>query len=83
MKISINKLQKTVNAVKNLASKIEKDDLETATYLMFLAHYARPIDPLIKSKLDEYNKRLNLSPSEIKSNSNQASPRFPSIVKLV
>ena len=65
MKININKLQKAVDAVKKLASKIEKDNLETATYLMFSAHYAKPNDTLIKSKLDEYYKKLNPSPSEL------------------
>lgn len=61
-KISIDKLKpKTVDALRDLAVKIEKNDLETAQELMLLAYTARPTGTFIKAKLDEYIKKSALS----------------------
>ena len=59
---------KTVDALRDLALKIESTDLETAKELMLMAHLARPNGPFIKQKLDEYNKKPTIpeTPNKIK-----------------
>lgn len=58
-KINIDKLKpKTINMLRDMAAKIEKNDLTTAYELMSLAYRARPNGLFIKEKVEEYSKEL-------------------------
>ncbi len=65
-KINLNELSsKTINAIRDLALKIESEDMETAKELMSLAYTARPTGSRMIKKLNEYDNKLNPSPAKI------------------
>ena len=58
--------KETVDSIKKLAVSYEDRDLQVAKELMYLAYLARPTGGFIKKKLEEYNKKREQSPAEIK-----------------
>lgn len=50
---------KAVDAIRDLAIKLELDDLEVSQNLMSIAHEARPSGEFIKFKLEEYNRKIS------------------------
>lgn len=57
---------RTIDALRDMAIKLESNDLETAKELMQMAHLARPNGPFIKNKLEEYKQKEVIPPSASK-----------------
>jgi len=57
-----------VNKIRDLAIEIESVDLKLARKIMLIAHEERKHGTLIKDKLDEYDRKLNLTSTEKKLN---------------
>jgi len=51
---------KTIEKLRDTALSLENKDLAVAEQLMQLAHIARPLGPVIKTKLDQYRERLKI-----------------------